>query len=82
MIHSANAETLSNPGASAQVQKTSRLFGSYVARSLAADSPTVGPIFDELVTMTEPWRARADDARADTPTVDRRVRAALRQRPQ
>jgi TetR/AcrR family transcriptional regulator, regulator of cefoperazone and chloramphenicol sensitivity len=77
MIRRANAEILSDPGASAQVRQTSKPFGSYVARSLADDSPTVGPIFDELVTMTEAWLARADDARTDTPTVDRRVRAAL-----
>jgi TetR/AcrR family transcriptional regulator, regulator of cefoperazone and chloramphenicol sensitivity len=77
MIHRANAEILSDPGASAQVRQSSRLFGSYVARSLADDSPTVGPIFDELVTMTEAWLARADDVRTDTPLVDRRVRAAL-----
>jgi AcrR family transcriptional regulator len=77
LIHLANAEILSDPGASAQVRQSSRLFGSYVARSLADDSPTVGPIFDELVTMTEAWLALADDARTDTPTVDRRVRAAL-----
>lgn len=77
VIHRANAEILSDPGASTQVRQTSRLFGSYVARSLADHSPTVGPIFDELVTMTEAWLARADDARTDTPTVDRRIRAAL-----
>jgi AcrR family transcriptional regulator len=77
MIHRANAEILSEPGASAQVRQASRPFGSYVARSLADKSPTVGPIFDELVTMTEAWLARADDSRTDTPTVDRRVRAAL-----
>jgi TetR/AcrR family transcriptional regulator, regulator of cefoperazone and chloramphenicol sensitivity len=77
MIHRANAEILSDPGATAQIRQTSKPFGSYVARSLADKSPTVGPIFDELVTMTEAWLARADDARADTPTVDRRVRAAV-----
>lgn len=77
MIHRANAEILSDPGASSQIRQTSKPFGSYVARSLSDDSPTVGPIFDELVTMTEAWLARTDDARTDTPTVDRRVRAAL-----
>ena len=77
MIHRANAEILSDPRAAAEVQETSKPFGRYVARSLADDSPTVGPIFDELVTMTEAWLTRADDSRPDTPTVDRRVRAAL-----
>ena len=77
MIHRINAELLADPGASAQLRETSRPSGYYVARSLADESPTVGPIFDELVTMTEAWLARADDSRADTPTVDRRVRAAL-----
>lgn len=77
MIHRVNAELLADPGASAQLRETSRPFGYYVARSLADESPTVGPIFDELVTMTEAWLARADDARAEPPTIDRRVRAAL-----
>ena len=77
MLHRVNADPLADPGATAQTQQTSKPFGRYVARSLADGSPTVGPIFDELVTMTEAWLARADDSRTDTPTVDRRVRAAL-----
>jgi AcrR family transcriptional regulator len=77
MIHRVNAEILADPGAAAQVQQTSKTFGRYVGRSLADESPTVGPIFDELVTMTEVWLARADDSRTDPPAVDRRVRAAL-----
>ena len=72
-----NAEALADPGATAQIQQTSKPFGLYVARSIADRSPTAGPIFDELVTMTEAWLARADDSRTDTPTVDRRIRAAL-----
>ena len=72
-----NAEALADPGAAAQIQQTSKPFGLYVARSIADRSPTAGPIFDELVTMTEAWLARADDSRTDTPTVDRRIRAAL-----
>lgn len=72
-----NAEALADPGAAAQIQQTSKPFGLYVARSIADGSPTAGPIFDELVTMTEAWLARADDSRTDTPTVDRRIRAAL-----
>lgn len=77
MIHRINAELLADPDASAQLREASKPFGRYVAHSLADDSPTVGPIFDELVTMTEAWLARADDARTDIPPVDRRVRAAL-----
>jgi hypothetical protein len=37
----------------------------------------VGVIFDEMVAMTEQWLARADQARSDPPTIDRRTRAAL-----
>lgn len=77
MLHRANAQLLDDPGATAQIQETSKPFGRYVARSLADGSPTVGPIFDELVRMTEAWLVRADGSRKDTPTVDRRVRAAL-----
>ena len=77
MLHRANAQVLEDPGATAQTQQASKEFGRYVARSLADGSPTVGPIFDEIVTMTEQWLARADDSRRDTPAVDRRIRAAL-----
>ena len=44
-------------------------FGRYAARALADGSPTVGAIFDEMVTMTE--------HRSDPPAIDRRIRAAL-----
>ena len=77
MLHRVNAGLLADPGTTAQTRQMSKPFGTYVARSLADGSPTVGPIFDELVTMTEAWLARADDSRTDTPTVDRRVRAVL-----
>ncbi len=77
MLHRVNAQLLADPGATAQTQQASKPFGRYVARSLADGSPSGGPIFDELVTMTEAWLVRADDSRTDTPTVDRRVRAAL-----
>ena len=77
MLHRVNADLLADPSASAHTQQTSKPFGRYVARSLADGSPTVGPIFDELVKMTEAWLARADESRTDTPTVDRRIRAAL-----
>jgi AcrR family transcriptional regulator len=77
MLHRANAQLLEDPGATAQTQQTSKPFGRYVARSLADGSPTVGPIFDEMVTMTEAWLVRADGSRKDTPAIDRRIRAAL-----
>ena len=51
--------------------------GRYVTRALADGSSTVGEIFDEMVTMTEQWLARADEARPDPPAIDRRIRAAL-----
>ena len=44
---------------------------------LAEGSGTAGPIFDEMVTQTEQWLARADEASPDPPAVDRRIRAAL-----
>ena len=56
---------------------TSWRFGRYIARSLADGSPTARPIFDEIVVMTEQWLVRSDEARPDTPSTDRRVRAAL-----
>ncbi len=72
-----NTQILADPGSVAGTRQASKRFGRYVARSLADGSATAGPIFDEMVTMTEVWLARADDARSDPPTVDRRVRAAL-----
>ncbi len=77
MLHRINAQILDDPSSSASTQQTSKRFGRYVARSLADGSPTVGVIFDEMVTMTEQWLARADQARSDPPTIDRRIRAAL-----
>ena len=78
MLHRVNAELLEDPGATAQyqadIQTVRPLRG---ALPLPSGSPTVGPIFDELVAMTETWLTRADDSRTDAPTVDRRVRAAL-----
>ncbi len=77
MLHRVNTQILQDPASAATTQQTSKRFGHYVARSLADGSPTVGPIFDEIVTMTEQWLTRADDSRPDAPTVDRRIRAAL-----
>ena len=76
-LHRINAQILEDPGRAAGLQRTSQRFGRYVGRSLVDGSATVGAIFDEMVTMTEQWLARADEARSDPPAVDRRVRAAL-----
>jgi AcrR family transcriptional regulator len=72
-----NAQLLVDPGSTAHARETSKRFGHYVARSLADGSATAGPIFDEMVAMTELWLTRADERRADRPAVDRRIRAAL-----
>jgi AcrR family transcriptional regulator len=77
MLHRTNSQLLADPSAAAHTQNVSKRFGRYVARSLADGSPTVGPIFDEMVTMTEAWLTLADASRVDPPEVDRRVRAAL-----
>ncbi len=77
MLHRVNAQLLEDLAAAAGAQQASRRFGRYVARALADGSPTAGAIFDEMVTMTDQWLARADEARTDPPTVDRRIRAAL-----
>ena len=55
MLHRVNAELLEDPATTARDPADSKRFGRYVARSLADGSPTVGPIFDEMVTMTEQW---------------------------
>jgi AcrR family transcriptional regulator len=62
---------------SASTRRPSNRFGPYVARSLADGSPSAGAIFDEMVTMTEQWLARADGSRPGPPPMDRRIRAAL-----
>ena len=41
------------------------------------DLPPAGPIFDEMVTMTEHGSYDADESRVDVPAIDRRIRAAL-----
>jgi len=77
-LHRINVQLLEDPRTSAGLQPTSRRFGQYVARALADESTTTGAaIFDEMVTATERWLARADEARSDPPTIDRRIRAAL-----
>lgn len=76
-LHRLNSQLIDDPAAAAQMQRSSRQFGQYVARSLVEGSQTIGAIFDEMVTMTEQWIARADEHREDPPAVDRRIRAAL-----
>ncbi len=77
VLHRLNAHLLEDPGAAAETQQASKRFGRYVARALSDGSPTVGGVFDEMVTMTERWLARADEARVDPPAIERRIRAAL-----
>jgi AcrR family transcriptional regulator len=76
-LHHVTAQLLDDPTSSANTQQVSKQFGRYIARSLVDGSPTIGTIFDEMVTITEQWLERADDARADPPTIDRRIRATL-----
>jgi TetR/AcrR family transcriptional regulator, regulator of cefoperazone and chloramphenicol sensitivity len=76
-LHRVNAQLLDDPTSSASTQQVSKQFGRYIARSLVDGSSTIRMIFDEMVTITEQWLARADDARSDPPTIDRRIRAAL-----
>jgi AcrR family transcriptional regulator len=77
MLHGVNAQLLDDPGSSASTQHVSKRFGRYIGRSLVDGSPTARAIFDEMVTLTERWLERSDEARPDPPTIDRRIRAAL-----
>lgn len=77
ILRRVNAQILDDPGAAAAARRTSKRFQRYIVRALADGSATAGPIFDEMVTLTEEWLARADEARPDPPAVDRRIRAAL-----
>jgi len=77
MLHRLNEQILEDPSGSATTRLATKRFGRYVARSLADGSPTVGAIFDEMVTMTGKWLARADEVRSEAPTIDRRIRAAV-----
>jgi AcrR family transcriptional regulator len=72
-----NAQLLDDPAHAERKQRAAKRFRRYIARALADGSATAGPIFDELVTATDLWLARADRARTDPPAVDRRIRAAL-----
>jgi AcrR family transcriptional regulator len=77
ILRRVNAQILDDPGAAAAARGTSKRFQRYIVRALADGSTTAGPIFDEMVTLTEEWLARADEIRPDPPAVDRRIRAAL-----
>jgi TetR/AcrR family transcriptional regulator, regulator of cefoperazone and chloramphenicol sensitivity len=72
-----NAHILEDLSSAASAHQASKRLGPYIARALADGPSTVGGIFDEMVTMTERWLARADEARTDPPVIDRRARAAV-----
>ncbi len=77
VLRRVNAQVLADPGHATAARRTAKRFQRYIVRALAEGSGTAGPIFDEMVTETERWLARADEARPDPPAVDRRIRAAL-----
>ena len=77
MLRRINAQILDDPGDTASARRKSKPYQRYIVRALADGSATARPIFDEMVTQTEQWLARADQARPDPPAVDRRIRAAL-----
>ena len=72
-----NAQYLDDLGGAAADRRQVQPFERYIVRALAENSPSAAAIFDEMVTMTEHWLERADEARPDRPAVDRRIRAAL-----
>ncbi|MGO9052381.1 MAG: TetR/AcrR family transcriptional regulator [Streptosporangiaceae bacterium] len=72
-----NARILDDPADAVGAHRAARRFQRYVARALVDGSVTAGPVFEEMVTATEQWLARADEGRPDPPAVDRRVRATL-----
>jgi AcrR family transcriptional regulator len=72
-----NAQLLGDLGGVAAAQGAAKPLQRYIARALADGSVTAAPLFDEMVTLTEQWLARADEGRPVPPTVDRRIRAAL-----
>lgn len=77
LLRRVNTQLLGDPGGVATARSVTKPLERYIARALADGSATAAPLFDEMVTLTEQWLARADEARPDPPTVDRRVRAAL-----
>jgi AcrR family transcriptional regulator len=76
-LHGINEQLLEDAAPGAGTRQMSKRFGRYTARSLAEGSATAGPIFDEMVAMTEQWLTRADEMRPDPPAIDRRIRSAL-----
>ena len=72
-----NEQYLDDLGGAAADRGAVQPFERYIVRALAENSPSAAAIFDELVAVTEQWLKRADEARPDRPTVDRRIRAAL-----
>jgi AcrR family transcriptional regulator len=77
MLRRVSAQLLSDPGDTAEARMTAKRFERYIARAMADGSATAGPIFHEMVTLTEQWLAHSDQGRPDPPAVDRKVRAAL-----
>ncbi len=77
VLRRVNAQILGDPGDAAAARLAAKRYQRYIARALVDGSATAGPIFEEMVTATEQWLVRADDARPDPPAVDRRIRAAL-----
>jgi AcrR family transcriptional regulator len=77
VLHHMNAQLLGDAGDAASAHRAAKRFQRYIVRALVDGSATVGPIFDEMVTLTQQWLARADQARPDPPAVDQRIRAAL-----
>lgn len=77
MLRRVNAQALADPGQATAARRGAKRYRRYIVRALADGSDEAGPIFDEMVTQTEQWLARADEARPDPPAVDLRIRAAL-----
>ena len=72
-----NAELLHDPAQAARARAAVQPFERYLARALVDGSQSAGAVFDEMVAMTEPWLAVAEQDRPDRPAVDRRIRAAV-----
>jgi AcrR family transcriptional regulator len=72
-----NAQMLDDIGGVGAAQAAAKPLQRYVARALADGSATAAPLFDEMVTLTEMWLARADEDRLDPSATGRRIRAAL-----
>lgn len=82
VIHRTNNDNLADGragdfGPSAMARQELRPYMGYLVQALMDNSPFVATLFDQMVDLTEPWFELADAQRADPPTVDRRVRAAV-----